>query len=168
MVTPIQHTFPGSQKYLAMAERSTFGGGLGAMLGRALKTGGKVAAFGALAPLGTMALLSLIEARDEAKEKMTRNKHFEAVLDEAPSLREDRVNAMKHFRTLRRLAPDISKDPMLSAGYIKKVKSYQNEGVDPSLVAPLLLRQPVDSMKKWEVASRQMPQTKVDIPSWEL
>jgi hypothetical protein len=48
------------------------------------------------------------------------------------------------------------------------VKSYQNEGVDPSLVAPLLLRQPVDSMKKWEVASRQMPQTKVDIPSWEL
>ena len=165
-----QHILSTTPMYLAQAQKAGFKG-IGQAMSRALRTGGKVAAFGALAPLGTMALFSLMEAKDKAGEAATRGGDFKNMLEEAPSLKENQSRAKKHFMTLRRLAPDISKDPVLSAGYVRKVQTYENQGVDPSLVAPLLLRDPspgMKTMKKWEVASQTLPQTKVGVETWEL
>jgi len=147
------------------------GSGIGQSIMRALKVGGKITALGALAPITSLALLGLLERKDRASERMSRGHDFRKVLEEAPSLAKDRAMAEKHFRTLRRVAPDISRDPVLAAGLVKKLNAYadrEDGGVDPSVIQNLLMRPDTSPMKKWDVASRTLPQTKVDIASWEL
>lgn len=144
---------------------------IGRSLMKILGTGGKIAALGAVAPLASLAVLGAMDKKDKAVERATRGFDFNKVLDESPSLRSDRALAKKHFRTLRRVAPDLSKDPVLAAGLVKKLNAYADKddgGVDPSVIQSLLLRPTMDTGKKWEVAARSLPQSKVDVASWEL
>lgn len=144
------------------------GGGVLQSLARSLGTGGKILALGALAPLASLGLYKAIEKMQDRKEASTREEDFKAMLGEAPVLAEDPDRARKHFMTLRRLALDISKDPLLSAGYVRRAQTYENQGVDPSLVANLLLRKQEEPTKKWEVAARHLPSVKVSANTWEL
>jgi len=144
---------------------------LGAAAGKLARTAGKIGALGVLAPLTSLALLGMLEKKEQAGEKMTRGRDFEQAIREAPSLQQDRAMAAKHFRTLRRVAPDISKDPQLAAGMMKKMQAYVDKddgGLDPTVIQSLMLRKEPTTMKKYDIASRTLPSTKVDVAAWDL
>jgi len=151
-----------------------FGGGTSSAgdilrsVGRSLGTGGKILALGALAPIASLGMLRAIQKMQDRDEANTREQDFQEALKEAPVLQENPDRARKHFMTLRRLALDLSKDPLLAAGYIRRAQTYENQGVDPSLVGNLLLRKQEDPTKKWEVAARHLPDVKVSANTWEL
>jgi hypothetical protein len=158
---------PGEVERIKAQLRGKNPGFLGRLAGAA-KAGGKMAVVGGAATLGSLGLLALLKAKEHAHERVTRGGDFQKMLKEAPSLQEKKDEAHKHFMTLRRLAPDIAREPVLAAGFTKKMMAYQNEGVDPTIVHQLFLRKnPTDATKVWEVAARSIPSVsgKVDLGS---
>lgn len=82
------------------------------------------------ASVGTLGALSGLS---KLYEMSTRERDFQSAVREAPSLRTKQARARKHFNTIRRLHPGLSKDPMVAAGYIQKAMAFEQEGIDPSV-----------------------------------
>lgn len=70
-------------------------------------------------------------------ERMTRDRDFQRALAESPTARKNKIRAYKHFMTLRRVNPELSKDPLVAAGYMNKGMAFEQEGIDPSIALAL-------------------------------
>lgn len=105
----------------------------------------------------SIGMLGLLGGADVAWDKMTAGRDFRRAVKEAPSLRKNQSSARKHFNTFRRINANMSKDPVLSAGYIKKAQTYEREGLDPALVRAIADDRSGNVIEMWKGLQKAVP-----------
>ena len=108
---------------------------------------------------GSLAAAAAIAGASALHERITRDRDFHSALRESPRARKKQATAYKHFMTLRRINRSLSKDPLVSAGYMNKAMSYESEGIDPSLA--LALSRPGEKHDRGSIPSNTFQTAKI-------
>jgi hypothetical protein len=115
---------------------------------------GKVLLYGGTGAGAYGAVKGIDSAMDSYSSKRGKEKGWNNMLDENPSLKRmgkaDQGYAKKVFRTLHSFNPKMAEDPLVSGSFVRRALQFQDEGIQPMDVKTLteVSKQISDSKKK--------------------
>lgn len=74
---------------------------------------------------------------DHLRSKSKSSKHFKSMMSENKDLRKNPQDALKRFKTLERLSPEMSSDPIVSGSFVRQALHMKDVGIPIKSIAEI-------------------------------